>query len=246
MAYKSILNKCLKNIFAILFWMGVWWGAFFLLKKPEIIPSPFSSFCKLFEIVFSTSFLNVICASTLRVFMAFFIGIVFGILFAVLDMKISLFSIIFKPIFTAIKIVPVPAFILIVAAFVNYTFVPVVISFLMVFPLAFSNISEGFYSTDEKILEMAYVFNVSRKNLLRYIYWPQIKPYFLSVCRIGIGYSFKATISAEIMAKVSLSIGNNVVIAKQNSDMESLFAWAIIMILLGFVLERVMMKILKG
>ena len=241
---KLLFNKHLKNIFAIFFWIGVWQIAFWLLKRPEIIPAPFSSFCKLLEIVLSMNFFAIICTSTLRVFTAFFMGMILGILFAIFDIKIKLFSLIFKPLFVVMKIVPVPAFILILTALVNSSLIPIVISFLMVFPLAFSNISEGIYNIDKKMLEVAYIFNFSKKDTLKYIYWPQIKPYFFTTCKTGIGYSFKATISAEIMAKVSLSIGNNVVLSKQSFDIEGLFAWVIIMVLIGFILEKVVIKIL--
>ena len=60
-----------------------------------------------------------------------------------------------------IKSIPVASFVILVLIWVPSENLSVVISFLMVFPVIYTNVLNGIESTDRKLLEMAEVFRIS-------------------------------------------------------------------------------------
>ena len=63
-----------------------------------------------------------------------------------------------EPAVLTIKSIPVASFVILVLIWVPSENLSVVISFLMVFPVIYTNVLNGIESTDRKLLEMAEVF----------------------------------------------------------------------------------------
>ena len=74
------------------------------------------------------------------------------------------------------------------------------ISSLLVFPLMYTNVLQGVRNTDPKLLEMAEVYQMGYAAKLRYLYIPQVLPYFFSACITGGGLCVEIGIAAEILA----------------------------------------------
>ena len=75
----------------------------------------------------------------------------------------------------------------------------VFISFLMVFPVVYTNILEGIRQTDKQLLEMADSFGAGVGKKLQFIYLSQVMPYAVTACKLGIGLCWKAGIAAEVI-----------------------------------------------
>ena len=83
-----------------------------------------------------------------------------------------------------VKAVPVASFIILVLIWVPSRNLSVVISFLMVFPILYTNVLDGILSTDPKLLEMADVFALPHAVRIRYIYVSQVLLFFRTGCSI--------------------------------------------------------------
>jgi NitT/TauT family transport system permease protein len=70
-------------------------------------------------------------------------------------------------------------------------------------------------------------------------------PFVVSAISIGLGFSFKSGIAAEVIGRPANSIGLNLYEAKLYLMIKELFAWTVVIILLSVLFEKVMMKILK-
>ena len=60
---------------------------------------------------------------------------------------------------------------------------------------------------------------------LRYIYIPQVLPYFFSACITGVGFAWKSGIAAEILAVPKNAIGTMLYESKIYLETTDLFAW---------------------
>lgn len=58
--------------------------------------------------------------------------------------------------------------------------VAIFIAFLMVLPILWGNVSRGIAECDRDLLEMAHVFRFSKKDMLRKVYLPSVRPYFFA------------------------------------------------------------------
>ena len=83
-------------------------------------------------------------------------------------------------------------------------------------------------------------------RMLRDIYIPSMLPYFVSACSTGLGFAWKSGVAAEVIAASANSIGGKLYESKLYLETPDLFAWTAVVILLSVVLERSLMKLIKG
>ena len=114
----------------------------------------------------------------------------------------------------------------------------VIISFMMVFPIVYSNVLEGIRNTDGKLLEAADIYRVRRVKRIRYIYLPSVVPYFSASVKAALGLAWKSGIAAEVISLPDGSIGERVYEAKIYLSTPDLFAWTLVIIVLAFLFER--------
>ena len=138
--------------------------------------------------------------SLLRISGGFALGLVLGVLLAVAAGQLRVLELLLWPYVTAIKSVPVASFIIICLIWMSTRQLAVFISFLMVFPVIYSNTLQGIKSADGALLEMARVYRVPFSRRLGYIYAPQVKPFLLSGCSVALGMSWKSGVAAESSA----------------------------------------------
>ena len=152
---------------------------------------------------------------------------------------------IFSPLLTVIKTTPVASFIILLLVWVKRSGVPVVIAFLMVVPVMWSNVSAAVADTDRQLLEAAKVFRLSRFQKLRHVYIPCALPSFAAGCKTSIGFSWKAGIAAEVLSTPRNSVGSELYIAKINLEYADLFAWTAAVILMSFLVEKALVLLLE-
>ncbi len=85
---------------------------------------------------------------------------------------------------------------------------------------------------------------MSRKKRLLLLYYPSLKPYFLSACKSSAGLAWKAGIAAEIIAMPKDSIGTMIGDAKQYIQTETVFAWTMTVIILSLLIEFLFTKLI--
>ena len=171
-------------------------------------------------------------------------AVIFGGILAALSIKFYVMEELIRPLVFTIKSIPVASFVILVLIWVPSKNLSVVISFLMVFPIIYTNLLEGVRQTDKKLLEMAEVFSLSRFVRLRYVYLPQILPYFRTGCCVGLGLCWKAGVAAEVIGIPDHSIGEQLYQAKVYFNTPDLFAWTVVIVLLSVLFERFFLYII--
>ena len=91
---------------------------------------------------------------------------------------------------------------------------------------------------DQKLTQMADVFQVPFPRRLRYLYLPQVAPFFRSACAVGLGLCWKAGVAAEVIGLPDGSIGERLYEAKVYLNTPDLFAWTVVIVLLSLAFER--------
>ncbi|MBQ7796924.1 MAG: ABC transporter permease [Lachnospiraceae bacterium] len=101
------------------------------------------------------------------------------------------------------------------------------------FPM-YLNISKGFVSTDHKLLEVGSVFGLNRWETFYRIVLPAAIPDILVGMRVGLGYSWRAIIGAEMIA-ASKGLGYLILDAQQMSRSDKVIAGIITIGLVGIL-----------
>jgi NitT/TauT family transport system permease protein len=117
---------------------------------------------------------------------------------------------------------------------------------LMVIPVVWGNIVEQYKAVDVKLIEMSRAYRFTKMKKFWYIYVPSILPAFKAACLTSMGLSWKSGIAAEVLTQPSLAIGSNLYYSKVYLETPELFAWTIVVIILSFLIEKVIKKVINS
>ncbi len=213
---------------------------YFIVSKDILVASPLNVAERLADLIKTQSFWMSAFFSLLRIMSGYFISVIVGTALAVVTSGVPLMDELFKPMITLVRSTPVASFILLALVWLKRDSVAVFISFLMVLPIVWQNVSQGIKETDASVLEMAHVYNFSFFKKVKTIYFHSVFPYFIAGCTTALGLSWKAGIAAEVLSTPLKSIGYNLYRAKINIETVDLFAWSAVIILLSVMFEKIM------
>lgn len=200
----------------------------------------------LWKLVKTKDFWASLAFSSKRIALGFLLGLTVGILLASLAYLSKLFKALVSPLMKLIKAVPVASFILLALFWIKARNLSVLISFVMVLPIIYTNMLQGMEQTDKKLLEMATVFKMSPLKKLRFIYIPACLPSLLSACSVGLGFCWKSGIAAEVIGIASGSIGEKLYETKLYLMTDELFAWTLVIVLISVIFEKVVVLLIKA
>ena len=232
---RLALQKCIAVALALL----VWQGAAMVVGLDLLLPSPWQVACRLWSVWREPGFFATVAFSLLRISGGFALGLVLGV------GRLRVLELLLWPYVTAIKSVPVASFIIICLIWMSTRQLAVFISFLMVFPVIYSNTLQGIKSADGALLEMARVYRVPFSRRLGYIYAPQVKPFLLSGCSVALGMSWKSGVAAEVIGVVGGSIGEWLYEAKVYFQMTDLLAWTVVIVVCSVGFEKLVLWLLR-
>ncbi len=230
--------RLLRGIAILAVWIAIWQGVYAAVGHDVLFASPAQVFIRLLIMVRLPEFWQTILYSLGRILAGLFLGIAAGVALAVLTSLSPLVSEFFSPLIGMVKSTPVTSFIVLAMLWITRGRVPVFISFLMVLPVIWSNVSEGIRRRDVRLREMAGVFRMRRIARLRLVDMPMVLPYFMAAFNSALGLAWKAGITAEVLSNPDFSIGGKIYDAKIYLETVDLFVWTAVLIVVSVLLEK--------
>lgn len=227
-----------------LLWLFVWQLIYLAVGRDVLVASPAAVAARLVALSGEGRFWQSVGASLLRVMGGFSLALIAGTALAALAHLVPVAASLLSFPMGIIKATPVASFIILALVWLPLDGVPVFIAFLIVLPMVFSNLRSGLNQVDRRLLEMAHVFRFSRFKKIRLIYVPSLLPYFAAAASTGMGFAWKAGISAEVIGSPALSVGRGLYGAKIHLETADLFAWTVTVIILSLMIEYGLMLLL--
>ena len=235
----------LTRAVSLVFWIIVWYIVSETVDKKILLPSPIDVLVRLKELIFEESFVLSIANTFCRILKGFFAALVSGIFLAVLSGAFKFIRITVAPFMSALKSVPVASFVILSLIWLESEQLSGFIAYVMVLPVIYISVLGGISAKDEKMLEMAKIFEFSPVKKLLYVYTPSVIPFFKSGCSVALGLCWKAGIAAELIGVPAGTIGEQLYFSKIYILTDDLFAWTIVIILISIVFEKLFMFILN-
>ena len=242
--FKTDKNRTVRRLLAALFWLAVWQLASMAVGKDLILPGPFSVLKALWQLVRQGSFWLSILLTMFRIMLGYCLGVAFGCILALACCSSRTLDSLLSPIVRMVRATPVASFIILAMLWMSKGGVPVLMSALMVTPVVWGNLVEGFVSRDMALSEMARAYHLGRWKTLRFVYIPALMPALKASCLTALGLAWKSGIAAEVLSQPKQAIGSNIYYSKGYLETPELFAWTASVIALSFALETVVKKLL--
>ena len=236
--------KRIRQLLIVAFWLIVWQ----LIGKgiPKLLfAGPLEVLKCLLKLVVQADTWRTAGNSIFRVAVGFFAAFIFGNALAVASHKFKFLKELLSPIVQLVKTIPVASFIIVALIWISSKNVSILISFVVVFPISYVNMLEGLANVDVRLLEMAEVFRIRPFDKFRAIYFHQLLPFIISGCKVSVGMAWKAGVAGEIIGRPDYSVGDMLYAAKLYLATDELFAWTVIIILLGVAFEKCILLLLK-
>lgn len=241
------IKKILRIFFVIVFWLAVWQVASMLVNQSLFMPSPAETFSSLSGLIITSEFWLSIVFTLYRVVFGIAVSFVLGIALAYAAAHASMIENLLRPVVAAIKSTPVMSIIVIALVWFSASFVPVFSCILLCFPIFYTNTLTGIRSVETNYIELAKVYKIPRKRVIREITLPSILPHIYSALSVCLGFSWKSVVAAEVLSSPKYSMGFNLYSTKLYLDTPQLFAWTIAIIIISLIVEKVLKQLLpKG
>lgn len=241
---QTIARKVGIRILVLAFWLIIWQIAYTLIGSDLLLSSPLTVAQRILTLAQTGEFWATIGRSFARIMAGFLLALLTGSLLGTLTSHVpGLDSLIRLPM-SIIKATPVASFVILALMWLSGRNLSIFICFLVVLPMIWTSVDQGFRSVDEKLLEVARVFHMSLGQRLRAIYVPAILPYLLSTLRVAIGFVWKSGVAGEVIAAPKGTIGRQLYDAKVYLETADLFAWTLVVIVLSVLIEKLVIRLI--
>ncbi len=233
------------KLWAVVASLIVWQIVAMIINQQILIVPPTTVLIRLFELMQLHDFWLAVGVSSLRIIGGFFTGMVVAVALAIPASAFPVVRDALAPFMITIKSIPVASFVILALIWFSSKNLAILISFLMVLPIIYTNVLEGIRQTDRDLLEMAKVFKISNIKKLRYIYFFEVYPFLISGIKIALGLAWKSGVAAEVIGIPDNSIGENLFNAKIYLDTSSLLSWTVVIVIISTLFEKLFLSAAK-
>lgn len=242
---KKFITRVLYVLLPLVVWIGLWQIIAMRVDRPYFFPDAWITLSALFELLSGGVFWLSALYTLLRVLFGLLLGTVIGTVFAILSNAFSIVYHLIAPIITVIRSTPVATFIVILWVMLSGDALAVLIAVLMVMPIVWQNLLDGFRSINRELIEMSLVFEFSKLKRMRLIVLPALMKYLIPALITSAGLAWKAEIAAEIIAYTTDSIGQMINDAKFDIETPTVFALTVVIVIFSILLEKLMKLLLR-
>ena len=236
-----IKNAWMANIVYPLIGVGVilliWVIGAAAVGMEMILPTPSRAFEEFFKLLKESEFWLAVGNTLARTILSFVLGFLAAAVTATLSAFVKPAGRIIAPIITVLRSVPTMSIILIAVIALRSTQAPVLVTFLIVYPLLHSSFERALENVDPYAVNMSKVFGVPIYKRVFKLYIPAVLPDVFAASKSNFSLALKVMIASEVLAQTFDSMGVNMQISRIYLDTAQLMGWTLAAIIMSFALE---------
>ena len=230
-------SKYLSIFLFIILWQG-----FSLVLNSELFPSLIDILKSLYEHCINKDLIFHLLITLKRVFISFVLAMVIGIFFGILmgtfhknDSLLNIFLIIG---------LNIPAIVTIMICYIWFglsDFAALLAVILNKVPIIIVNIREGARAIERKYFDLAIVYQIPKKEVIRKIYLPQLYLYIMATTRLSLSLIWKIVLFVELLGR-SDGVGFQISMFFQSFDIKSILSYSFAFILVVLFIENFILE----
>lgn len=226
-------------VLSFLLILGVW-QLMTLFFSPFVVPRIGSVCTCLFHIFSHKEFYEMIGLTIIRQIIGVAIGVFFGIAGGIIMGRSQVAKNLISPLIHLFQIIPPVSWVVLALVWFGFNGKPAVfIVVISTIPIIAINVCEGIENIDMDLLEMAVIYQFSKKEKWQHVILPSIYSYFLSGFKVALGNGWKIVVMGELLT-TSDGIGGMIKLARLNVEPENIIAWSIVMVLLFYLSSAIL------
>ena len=225
------------SVLAILAMWAVWLIAYAVVGNDYIVPSFADTMRRLGELLTESFFwrsFGMTLARAVEGWLLAFGCAVVGIAVGALSEKFRFFL---GPFVAVVRVIPTLAVTLMLLLWSSANTVPVIVTFMMLFPVSYAQLGAAYRAVDVQLLEMADVYGLSRTDRIFRIAVPQMLPALFSQAGPNLSLAIKVAVSAEVLARTYISMGGILADANGTLEIARMFAVTLVLLISGGLIE---------
>jgi NitT/TauT family transport system permease protein len=223
----------------------LWKSASVLVASPELVPAPEQVMIEFARTIISVDALPDIGATLVRGLAGFALATVAALIFGVAAGARSAFNAFFLSFLVIMRATPVVAFILLLLIWFDTVWVPVIIAFITMFPIIYTNVARGVQEVDPALREMVRVYRIPAHERLRSVYLPSVSAFLFSGISTALGFGWRAIIIGEVLSQPPHGIGARLREAFAYFDVKQVISWTVCAVLISYGFEWIVSGIEK-
>ena len=108
-------------------------------------------------------------------------------------------------------------------------------------PIIVVNIREGARAIEQKYFDLSIVYNISKKDVIKKIYLPQLYPYIMATTRLSLSLIWKIVLFVELLGR-SDGVGFQISMFFQFFDIKSILSYSFAFIFVVLLIETLILK----
>ncbi len=242
---SSKWNQALAWIFSVSLVIVVWEGA--ARSFPSIIlPAPGEVLAALEWLFNRENFYGHLRLTAIRGATGFVLSMVIGSILGMLMGRYRLFAWLLNPLVILSTTVPPIFWVAIMIIWMGLgSGPPILVILITATPLVAINLAQGVRGISPQLVEMADIFQVGRWTRVRELYMPALSGQLFAAALIAVRFSWRTVVMAEFVGSSS-GLGNRLAWARQNLEMDLAFAYMLIMVSFGVLIEYGLLRPAKN
>lgn len=241
-SFRELFYTLLSAIMLLAFWKLLSMA----VHKEILIPSPENTFIETINIMKSPYFIPAVLNTLKRAFAGFILALALGMTLGMMGGFFKSVYYLLRPVVLINKAVPTMAIILLALIWLESEKAPVLVGFVVIFPVIYENVVQGIRNIDEKLIEMMDIYEVNQWDRIKDLYIPSIRSYLDGAMSAAMALNLKIVIAAEVLSQPRISMGTSFQIEKANLNTTGVFAWSLITIFIAGIFEQTLQRIKKN
>ena len=227
----------LFSVLAVALMWAAWLIAWACVRNEYVVPSAGDTVAAIGRNFVSAQFWQSFGNTMGRSVAAWLLSFLLAVACAGLSALSRAFARFLAPVVSVLRTVPTMAITLMLLIWTTPRTAPLIVAFLMLFPLTYAQLMAAYRGIDPKLFEMARVYRIGRRDVLFRICVPRLPPSVFAQAGANLSLSLKVMISAEVLASTFRSIGGMMQDASVYLQIADMFALTIVMLAAGGLLE---------
>ena len=237
-ASKKLLYNFIQAVVLFAVAVAIWYAAASIVHSDLILPQPHEVLIITFSLLGKGSTYLALLYTLLRAVVAFAVSLAFAVGLTLFTGCYPSGKFVVGAIVAFLRALPTIAVILITLILFNSFITPIIVAFLVVFPVIFGAFDRTLYH-NAKLMDLCKVYRVKPRKRISLVLLPLIGQDLTAIVKENLPLCIKIVVAGEVLALPLAGIGRQMYAAKVNLDTANVVALTVLTLAVCFLVNCV-------